>query len=48
MNLHGSKVLRIISDSGEEEVEGGWRKLHNGEHNNLYSWPMLLEVIKNE
>ena len=42
-------MLRIISDSKvEEEVKGGWRKLHDEEHNNLYSWPMLLEVIKNK
>jgi len=41
-------VLRIISDSKEEEVKGGQRKLLNEEHNNLYSWPLLLEVIKNK
>ena len=45
MRMHGSTVLRIISDSKEEKVKGGWRKLHNEEHNNLYSWPMRLEVI---
>lgn len=39
-------VLRIISDSKEEEVKGGRRKLHNEEHNNLYSWPLLSEVGK--
>jgi hypothetical protein len=48
LRLHGSTVLRMISDSKEEEVKGGWRKLHNEEHNNLYSWPLLLEVIKSK
>ena len=46
LRLHGRTVLKIISDSKEEEVKVGWRKMHNEKHNNLYSWPMLLEVIK--
>jgi hypothetical protein len=44
--LQDSTALRIIYDSKEEEVKGGWRQLRNEGHNNLYSRPVLLEVIK--
>jgi hypothetical protein len=28
------------------EVTGRWRKLHNEEHNNLYSSPSITRIIK--
>jgi len=30
-------VLRRISGPNREETTGGWRRLHNEEHRNLYS-----------
>jgi hypothetical protein len=27
-------------------VTGGWRKLHNEEHHNLYSSPSIIRIIK--
>jgi hypothetical protein len=41
-------VLRIIYVTKEEEVKGGWRQLRSEGHNNLYSWPLLLEAIRNK
>jgi hypothetical protein len=29
-----------------EEVAGGWRKVHNEEHHNLYTSPNINRVIK--
>ena len=38
LRLYEITLLRTISDSEEEEIKGGWRKLRNSEqHNNLYS-----------
>jgi hypothetical protein len=30
----------------EEEVAGGWRKLHNEELHNLYTSPNVIKLIK--
>jgi hypothetical protein len=27
-------------------VTGGWRKLHNEELHNLYSWPSMIRIIE--
>jgi hypothetical protein len=27
-------------------MTGGWRKLHNEEHHNLYTYPSIIRVIK--
>jgi len=40
------RVLRRISGPKRDEVTGEWRKLHNEEHNNLYSSPIIVRVIK--
>jgi hypothetical protein len=34
-----NKVLRRIFRPRRDEVTGDWRKLHNEELHNLYSWP---------
>jgi hypothetical protein len=34
-----NRVLRGIFGLKRDGVRGGWRKLHNGELNNLYSSP---------
>jgi hypothetical protein len=40
-------MLRGIFRSKREEVTGGWRKLHNGELQNLYSSPnIIIGVMK--
>jgi len=39
-------VLRRIFGSRREEVTGEWRRLHNGELNDLYSSPNIVRVIK--
>jgi hypothetical protein len=40
-----SRVLRTIFCSKKEEVAGGWRRLHNDEHHNLYASPNIIRVI---
>jgi len=39
-------VLRRIFGPGRDEVRGEWRRLHNGELNDLYSSPNIVRVIK--
>jgi hypothetical protein len=39
-------VLRRIFGPKRDEVEGEWRKLHNGELHNLYSSPDIVRQIK--
>jgi hypothetical protein len=39
-------VLRRIFGPEEDEMLGGWRKLHNGELRNLYSSPSIIRIIK--
>jgi hypothetical protein len=41
-----NSVLRRIFGPKRDEVTGEWRKLHNGELNNLYSSPNIMWVIK--
>jgi hypothetical protein len=40
--------LRRIFGPKRDEVTGGWRKLHNEEFHDLYSWPSIIRVIKYE
>jgi hypothetical protein len=44
--LLGNRVLRRIFGPRRNEVTGEWRKLHNGELNDLYSSPNIVRVIK--
>jgi hypothetical protein len=41
-----NRVLRRIFGPKEDEVIGGWRKLHNGELHNLYCLPSIIRIIK--
>jgi hypothetical protein len=39
-------MLRRVFGPNRDEVTGEWRKLHNGELNDLYSLPNIVRVIK--
>jgi hypothetical protein len=41
-----NKVLRRIFGLKWDEVTGGWRKLHNEELHDLYSWSSIIGIIK--
>jgi hypothetical protein len=41
-----NRVLRRIFGPRRDEMMGGWRKLHNEEHCDLYSSPSLIRIIK--
>jgi hypothetical protein len=41
-----NSVLRRIFGPKEEEVVGGWRRMHNEDLHNLYSSPNIITVIK--
>jgi hypothetical protein len=40
------RVLRRIFGPKRDEVTGEWRKLHNEEIHNLYSYPDIIRQIK--
>jgi hypothetical protein len=37
--VSGNRVLKTIFGPKREDVEGGWRRLHNAELHNLYASP---------
>jgi hypothetical protein len=41
-----NRVLRRISGPKRDEVTGEWRKLHNEELHNLYSFPDIIRQVK--
>jgi len=41
-----NRVLRRIFGPKRDEVTGEWRKLHDGELNDLYCSPNIIRVIK--
>jgi hypothetical protein len=41
-----NRVLRRIFGPKEEEVAGGWRRLHTEELHNSYASPNIITVIK--
>ena len=43
-----NRVLRRIFGPKGDEVTREWRKLHNGELNDLYSSPNIVRVIKSK
>jgi hypothetical protein len=44
--MYKNRVLRRIFGPSRNEVLGGWRKLHNKEHLDLYSSPSTIRIIK--
>jgi hypothetical protein len=46
LRVFENRLLRGIFGPKREEVPGEWRKLHNGELNNLYSSPDIIKRIK--
>jgi hypothetical protein len=42
------RVLRRIFGPKRDEVTGKWRKLHNKELHDLYSWPSIIRIIKSQ
>ena len=41
-----NRVLRRVFGRMRDEVTGEWRKLHNEELNELYSFPNIVRVVK--
>jgi hypothetical protein len=46
LRVFENRVLRRIFGSKRHEATGDWRRLHNGELNDLYSSPNIIRVIK--
>jgi hypothetical protein len=46
LKVFEDRVLRRISGPKRDIVVGGWRKLHNEELHNLYSWPNIIRMIR--
>jgi hypothetical protein len=46
LRVFENRVLRGIFGPKGDEVTGEWRKLHNGELQNLYSSPDIVRQIK--
>jgi len=46
LRVFENRVLRRIFGLERDEVTGEWRKLHNGELNDLYSSPNIVRLIK--
>jgi hypothetical protein len=46
LGVFENRILRRIYGRLREEMSGGWRKLHNEEHHNLYSSPGIIRMIR--
>jgi hypothetical protein len=46
LRVFENRVLRRIFGPKRDEVTGEWRKLHNEEHHDLYSSPIIVRAIK--
>jgi hypothetical protein len=46
LRVFQNRVLKKIFGPKRDEVMGGWRKLHNEDHHNLYSSPSIIRMIK--
>jgi hypothetical protein len=46
LRLFENRELRRICGPKKDEVEGGWRKVHNEELNNLCTSPSIIRKIK--
>jgi hypothetical protein len=45
LRVFEKRVLRRIFGPRRDDVTGEWRKLHNEELHNLYSWPNIIRMI---
>jgi hypothetical protein len=45
LRVSKNRALRRTSGPKRDEVTGGWRKLHNEELHNLYSYPSIIGMI---
>jgi hypothetical protein len=45
LRVFENRVLRMFGPK-RDEVTGGYRKLHNEEHHNLYSPPSITRIMK--
>jgi hypothetical protein len=46
LRVFENRVLRRIFGPRRDEVTGKWRRLYNEKHNNLYSLPNAIWVMK--
>jgi hypothetical protein len=46
LRMFENRVLRSIFGPKRDEVTGEWRKLHNEELHNLYSFPDIIKQVK--
>jgi hypothetical protein len=46
VSVFGNEVQRTIFGSKMEVVSGGWKKLHNGELQNVFPSPNIIRTIK--
>jgi hypothetical protein len=46
LRVFKNRVLIKIFGPKRDEMTGGWRKLHNEELRDLYSWPSIIRIIK--
>jgi len=46
LRVFENRALKRIFGPKRDEVTGEWRKLNNEEHNDLYSSPNIVRVIK--
>jgi hypothetical protein len=46
LKVYGNRVLRRIFGPKRDEVEGGWRRLHNEELHNVYASPNIIRVTE--
>jgi hypothetical protein len=46
LRVFENRVLRRIFGPKRDGVTGEWRKLHNKELHDLYSWPSIIRIIK--
>jgi hypothetical protein len=46
LRVFENRVLKRTFRPKRDEVTREWRKLHNGEHNDVYCSPNIVQVIK--
>jgi hypothetical protein len=46
LRVYENRVLRRVFGPKRAEVTGEWRNLHNEELNDLYSLPIIVQVVK--